>query len=61
MAFVVEDVSAEYQRLSEAGVDFVSSPNRIDEGVNAGGWTVYFIDPDGITLELVQPPDHASL
>ena len=25
-------------------------------GVNQGGWAVYLTDPDGITLELVQPP-----
>jgi len=24
--------------------------------VNRGGHTIYFLDPDGITLELMQPP-----
>jgi hypothetical protein len=24
--------------------------------VNKGGYTIYFTDPDGITLELLQPP-----
>jgi hypothetical protein len=26
----------------------------ITAGPNAGGWTVYFLDPDNITLEMVQ-------
>jgi hypothetical protein len=28
----------------------------IESGVNKGGHTVYFLDPDGITLEIIQPP-----
>jgi hypothetical protein len=24
--------------------------------VNKGGYTIYFTDPDGVTLELIQPP-----
>ena len=58
LAFVVGDVHAEYRRLDRLGVLFVSPPNLIEAGVNAGGWTCYFRDPDGITLELVQPPEH---
>jgi lactoylglutathione lyase len=56
LAFVVEDLDAEYARLTEAGVRFVSPPNRIDAGVNKGGAACYLLDPDDITLELVQPP-----
>ena len=28
----------------------------IEAGVNKGGYTIYFTDPDGITHEMVQPP-----
>jgi hypothetical protein len=28
----------------------------IEQGVNQGGFTVYFLDPDDITLEMLQPP-----
>ena len=28
----------------------------VTAGVNKGGYAVYFTDPDGITLEFVQPP-----
>jgi lactoylglutathione lyase len=56
MAFTVDDIGAEYQRLREAGVIFRSEPIPITAGVNKGGATVYFLDPDGVTLELLQPP-----
>lgn len=60
MAFVVDDLQAEYERLSKAGVRFRSEPVAITAGVNRGGYTVYFLDPDGITLEMVQPPPKGS-
>ena len=56
LAFAVVDIEAEYQRLGGAGVKFVSAPNRITAGINLGGATCYFLDPDEITLEMVQPP-----
>jgi catechol 2,3-dioxygenase-like lactoylglutathione lyase family enzyme len=56
LAFAVDDIAAEHDRLRAAGVRFVSPPNAITAGVNTGGWACYFVDPDGITLELVQPP-----
>src|SRR2546426_12561058 len=56
-AFVVDDIHAEVTRLKGLGVRFKSeTPNLITEGVNRGGSTIYFLDPDGITLELMQPP-----
>ncbi|GAA1550590.1 hypothetical protein GCM10009789_00470 [Kribbella sancticallisti] len=58
LAFVVGDLRTEYDRMLAAGVRFVSSPNRIEAGVNQGGWCCYLLDPDDITLELVQPPPH---
>ncbi len=56
LAFVVRDIHAAYQQLKQEGVVFRSEPVAITEGRNRGGHTVYFQDPDGITLELVQPP-----
>ena len=56
MAFVVEDAVAEHARLSALGVEFISPPQAITSGKNKGGFTCYFLDPDQITLELVQPP-----
>ena len=56
MAFTVDDIRVEYKRLRNAGVKFRSEPIAITAGVNKGGATVYFLDPDGVTLELLQPP-----
>jgi catechol 2,3-dioxygenase-like lactoylglutathione lyase family enzyme len=60
LSFIVDDISAEYERLSSAGVKFVTPPVRIEEGVNVGGWICYLSDPDGVTLELFQPASRES-
>lgn len=56
IAFRVDDIFAQHERLTSAGVRFQSEPVLIEAGRNRGGYTVYFLDPDGITLELAQPP-----
>jgi len=56
LAFVVDNLAAEYRRLNRKGVRFRSEPVAITAGINQGGYSVYFLDPDGITLEMVQPP-----
>lgn len=56
LAFVVTDIKATHDRLVKHGVEFVSPPQEITAGVNRGGSACYFVDPDRITLELVQPP-----
>lgn len=56
VAFAVDDIHREYERLVANGVRFVSPPNAIEAGVNLGGWTCYFVDPDDITMELAQAP-----
>jgi catechol 2,3-dioxygenase-like lactoylglutathione lyase family enzyme len=55
LAFQVDDLNAEYQRMTALGVRFKSEPVKITAGPNEGGWTIYFLDPDNITLEMVQP------
>jgi lactoylglutathione lyase len=56
-AFIVDDIHQEFERLSALGVKFkAEKPVAIEQGVNKGGFAVYFSDPDGITLELLQPP-----
>jgi catechol 2,3-dioxygenase-like lactoylglutathione lyase family enzyme len=57
LCFIVEDLDETYERLCAAGVDsFVSPPVVVDTGVNAGGCALYLRDPDGIAVELFQPP-----
>jgi len=57
LCFITDDIHTEYARLSAAGVRFKApAPVEIVAGVNKGGYTVYFLDPDDITLEMLQPP-----
>jgi len=59
LAFQVDDVHAEFARLKALGVRFRSeTPIAIEAGINKGGYTCYFLDPDDITLEIIQPPAH---
>jgi catechol 2,3-dioxygenase-like lactoylglutathione lyase family enzyme len=52
VCLVVDDIRAEVARLTQAGVQFVSEPQFFDD--DDGIWAVYFLDPDGITVELVE-------
>ena len=54
LAFVVDDVFEAAARLRAHGAELVNEPVRITAGINAGGWSVYIRDPDGVNLELVQ-------
>lgn len=56
LALIVDDVHGMYERLTAHGVRFRSEPVAIAAGRNEGGYTCYLHDPDGITLELMQPP-----
>jgi catechol 2,3-dioxygenase-like lactoylglutathione lyase family enzyme len=60
LCFIVADLNATYERLLAAGVKFVSPPVEVDTGINAGGAALYLWDPDGIPIELFQPPKHRS-
>jgi len=55
IALHVTALTEAYQSLSAQGVQFRSPPIRIDAGVNTGGYAVYILDPDGISIELFQP------
>lgn len=54
VAFLVDDIAAAVKELEAKGVEFYSPVNAVDEGPLAGWRWVYFSDPDGITLELVE-------
>jgi catechol 2,3-dioxygenase-like lactoylglutathione lyase family enzyme len=56
LCFLTDDLARDYERLSAAGVSFVSPPVEVDTGINAGGYALYLRDPDGIVVELFQPP-----
>jgi catechol 2,3-dioxygenase-like lactoylglutathione lyase family enzyme len=54
VAFVVDDIEAMKAELEAQGIRFYSDVNVVDEGVLAGWRWVYFEDPDGYPLELVE-------
>lgn len=56
LALLVEDLQEAYEELVAQRVRFRSPVIYLDEGPNAGGYAVYILDPDDITIELFQPP-----
>lgn len=54
VALRVDDVGRVQAALEAQGVEFLSSAHVVDDGVLAGWRWVYFHDPDGIPLELVE-------
>jgi catechol 2,3-dioxygenase-like lactoylglutathione lyase family enzyme len=58
LAFHVEDIEAKKAELEAAGVEFLHDVNVVDDGVLAGWRWVYFRDPFGIVLELVEVAYH---
>ena len=54
VAFLVDDIESAKAELEAKGIDFYSPVNVVDEGVLAGWRWVYFDDPDGYPLELVE-------
>ena len=54
---VVDDLAGLYERLrAGGGCAFLSEPIEVDTGANRGGSALYLRDPDGIIVELFQPP-----
>ncbi|WP_392544299.1 VOC family protein [Oryzobacter telluris] len=54
VCFRVADVRATRAELERQGVTFYSDVNVVDSGPLAGWRWVYFSDPDGLALELVE-------
>ena len=54
VCFKVDDVRATKAELESKGVEFYTDVNVVDSGPLAGWRWVYFSDPDGLALELVE-------
>jgi catechol 2,3-dioxygenase-like lactoylglutathione lyase family enzyme len=54
VCFKVDDVRATKAELESQGVAFYTDVNVVDSGPLAGWRWVYFSDPDGLALELVE-------
>jgi len=57
VCFKVDDIDMVYTRLKSKGVEFISNPQFFDLTSQGFGKSkaVYFKDPDGIILELLEP------
>lgn len=55
LAIRVDNLQEWYERLKAHGVEFRSEPTAVTAGMNVGARAVYMRDPDGFTIELVQP------
>jgi catechol 2,3-dioxygenase-like lactoylglutathione lyase family enzyme len=56
IALNVQDIDATYHRLQTAAVTCRSAPITIPTGDWAGTRCLYALDPDGVTIELIQQP-----
>jgi catechol 2,3-dioxygenase-like lactoylglutathione lyase family enzyme len=56
IALQVDDLDRVFADLREAGVTTRSAPVTIATGNWAGARCLYALDPDGVTIELVEPP-----
>jgi len=56
LCLLVEDLEEAYAALRARGARFRSPPVRIADGPSRGGLALYLLDPDGIAVELFQPP-----
>lgn len=56
VAFDVDDLDAALASIAEQGWQAVGTPQKIAGGARDGTKVVYVRDPDGTTIELMQPP-----
>ncbi len=60
ICFDVDDLRSVIDLLNRNKVELRGDPIRIPAGTNRGGLVLYALDPDGIVIELIQPPEGAS-
>lgn len=56
VALMVDDLDAVLSTIAASGWSAVGKPQVLKTGPNAGRRIVYVRDPDGATIELMQPP-----
>ena len=60
IAFNVDAIEAVVTAVRAAGFTVLSDPLQVTAGPNAGAKVVYTQDPDGVTIEFIQPPPHPA-
>ena len=56
VALIVDDLEDVLERIAKFGWKAAGEPQTIKSGPNAGKRVVYVRDPDGTTIEFMQPP-----
>jgi glyoxylase I family protein len=56
VAFTVDNLDSVLSTIAASGWKAVGKPQTLNTGPNAGKRVVYVRDPDGTTIELMQPP-----
>ena len=56
VALLVDDLDAVLERIATSGWKAAGQPQVLKSGPNAGKRVVYVRDPDGTTIEFMQPP-----
>ena len=56
VALTVDDLDAVIERIAAAGWKAAGTPQTLTTGPNAGKRVLYVRDPDGTTIEFMQPP-----
>jgi len=56
VALLVDDLDAVLERIAAFGWKAAGKPQLLTKGPNAGKRVVYIHDPDGTTIEFMQPP-----
>lgn len=56
VALIVDDLDAILSAINASGWEAAGKPQTLQSGPNAGKRVVYVRDPDGTTIEFMQPP-----
>ena len=56
VAFVVDNLDAVLSTIADSGWQAAGNPQTLQGGPNAGKRVVYVRDPDGTTIEFMEPP-----
>ena len=56
VALTVDNLDAVLEKVSTAGWKAAGEPQTLSSGPNAGKRVIYVRDPDGTTIEFMQPP-----
>jgi glyoxylase I family protein len=60
VALLVNDLGAVLERIAAVGWTVAGKPQTLKSGPNVGKRVIYVRDPDGTTIEFMQPPDQSS-